>query len=345
VAEASISAGARPGWLMLAALLLIVFLGLLMLWAEPLIAPVATQQKALLLERAAQAGIDGYAVAGVHGFAWIGIVILLRPMFLLALVVAIEAWLTRGHPRHQDRALAWTARASFLVVTHLGDLMLGRLIHVPVGPLFDFTDAASPTGLRVLEMTGLFLLSMFVADFFQYWAHRAYHRFALLWRFHAVHHAPRNLDVLHKFEHPVEAVVSWFLIAVPANLMIAGVEANQLSLVAAFFLVRDDLIHMKAPINFGPLGLVLVDNRYHFIHHGRARRHYNCNFAGIFPVIDMIFGTYSKPEGEALPETGLDDRLPPARLSQYFLAALPPGEAAHPPDLHREADGKAQAAH
>ena len=323
---ATTAIGRKPGtarWVMPAALLLIVSLGLLMLWATPWIAPYSAQQKALLLERVAAGGLLNHGLAAGHGLAWIALVILLRPMLLLAFVVLIEAWLTRGQPRHQDRALAWTARALFLVVTHISDMTLGRFVPIPLGPIFDFANAATPSGLRTLQTGFLFLLAMLIAEFFQYWAHRAYHHFPFLWRFHAVHHAPRDLDVLHRFEHPVEALVSWFLIVVPVTILIAGADSGQLSVVAAFLMVRDDLLHTKAPINFGPLGRVLVDNRYHFIHHGREERHHDRNFAAVFPLFDIIFGTYVKPEKGKLPVTGLDDRLPPDRLSQYFFANLP----------------------
>ena len=323
MATAALGHDAGSRWLVPAGLALFVLLGRLMSWAEPWVVPIAAQQKALLLERFAEGGLPGYALGGVHGAAWIGIVILLRPMALLVMVVLFESWLTRGQPRPQDRLLAWTARGLFLTVTYLTDMALGRYVTFLPGPLFDFAGPASPSALRTLEMGLLLLLSLLVADFFQYWAHRAYHRFALLWRFHAVHHAPRRLDVLHNFEHPVEAVFSWFLIAAPANLVIAGVDSSQLDLLAAFFLVQNDLVHTKARVHLGPFGRVLTDNRYHFIHHSRDPRHFNTNFAAIFPLIDMAFGTYVKPQGDRLPETGLDDRLPPRRLSQYFLANLP----------------------
>jgi sterol desaturase/sphingolipid hydroxylase (fatty acid hydroxylase superfamily) len=170
-------------------------------------------------------------------------------------------------------------------------MMLGRWIDLPFGPLLDFAGPASSSALRMLEMSLLFLLSLLVADFFQYWVHRGYHRFALLWRFHAVHHAPRHLGVLRNFEHPVEAVFSWFLIAVPANLVIAGVDSSQLDLIAAFFLVQSDLVHTRARIHLGPFGRLLADNRYHFIHHSRDPAHFNTNFAAIFPLLDRLFGT------------------------------------------------------
>lgn len=331
MATAAVGGGTEKSrWLVPAGLAAFVLLGLLMSWAEPWVVPLAAQQKALLLQRFAEGGFTGYALGSVNGAAWIFIVILLRPLALLLLVVMVETALTRGEPRPRDRRLAWTARGLFLTITYLTDMMLGRSIHLPVGPLLDFAGPASPSALRTLEMGLLFLLSLLVADFFQYWAHRGYHRFALLWRFHAVHHAPRHLGVLRNFEHPVEAVFSWFLIAAPANLVIAGVDSSQLDLIAAFFLVQNDLVHTRARVHLGPLGRVFTDNRYHFIHHSRDPAHFNTNFAAIFPVIDRLFGTYCPP-GDALPDTGLDDRLPPTRLSQYFFANLPRSDAARLP--------------
>jgi sterol desaturase/sphingolipid hydroxylase (fatty acid hydroxylase superfamily) len=244
-------------------------------------------------------------------------------MLLLALVVLVEAWLAPKGRVMEKRLLAWSVRAAFLVIGYLIGMALNRYVTFVPGPLLDFAGAASPTGLRMLEMAILLVLSMGAVDFFQYWAHRAYHRFPLLWKFHAVHHAPRNLDVLNKFEHPLEGAVSWFLIALPVNALIAGVDTNQLDILAAFFLVQTHLIHMNAPIHLGPFGQVLVDNRYHFIHHSRDSRHFNTNFAAVFPVMDMLFGTYRRPEGDTLPETGIEGRLQPSRLSHYFLAHLP----------------------
>jgi sterol desaturase/sphingolipid hydroxylase (fatty acid hydroxylase superfamily) len=310
-------------WRIPTALLLIICAGAMTSWGDPWIVPAAAAQKALVLEQFARGGAVGYALAAFHASAWIGIVILLRPMLLLAFVVLVEAWLSpKGRPR-EKRLLAWTVRAVFLAITYLIGTALNRYATFLPGPLFNFAGASSPTGLRMLEMGSLLIVSMLVIDFFQYWAHRAYHRFPLLWKFHAVHHSPRNLDVLNKFEHPLEGVVSWFLIALPVNALIVGVDTNQLDILAAFFLVQTHLIHMNAPVHLGPIGHLLVDNRYHFIHHSRDPRHFDTNFAAVFPVFDKVFGTYRKPEGNELPETGIEGRLQPARLSHYFLAHLP----------------------
>jgi lathosterol oxidase len=79
---------------------------------------------------------------------------------------------------------------------------------------------------------------------------------------------------------------------------------------------------MNGPIHLGPLNRLVADNRYHFIHHSRDPRHFNSNFAAIFPVIDVMFGTWRKP-GRGLPETGLDGQLAPSTLAGYLLARLP----------------------
>lgn len=50
----------------------------------------------------------------------------------------------------------------------------------------------------------LFLIIL-LADFMQYWTHRAYHEVPFLWRFHAIHHSVKSMDWLagsrlHAFE-------------------------------------------------------------------------------------------------------------------------------------------------
>lgn len=316
----------KSRWFMPGVLLLIVLLSAAVTWTAPYIAPAAAQQKALLVESFARGGLLDYAQAAMHAAAWIGIVIVFQPMLLLAGVVLIESRLSGKSEERKNLALAWTVRAAFLIFAYALGLLLARSLPAMPGPLFDFTDAGSPSWLRTAQTAVLLLLTVLATDFFQYWAHRSFHRFGFLWKFHSVHHSPRDLDVLHAFQHPVEAAATWCLVALPLSVMIAGVDASQFSLLAAFFLVQSHLAHTKAPVHLGPLGGLLVDNRFHFIHHSREPRHFDRNFAAIFPVLDRIFGTYCKPEPGPLPPTGLAGRLPPQRLSHYFLAHLPDEE-------------------
>lgn len=329
MAEArSVETHAKASWLMPAVLLLVVAAAAGISWLDPWIATVSEAQKAGFDAARAAGGSIGYATAAFHAGLWVGVVILLRPMLLLGLVVLAEASLAPPCTEKKNRLLAWAVRAGFLMISYLLSMALARSGGFLPGPLFDAAGPGDPTLLRIGQMAGLFVLTVFVTDFFQYWAHRAYHRFAFLWKFHAVHHAPRELDALHNFVHPVEGAFSWLLVGTPVNLLIAGVDANQLDLLVAFYLVQNHIVHTRARIHFGPLGKWLVDNRYHFIHHSRDRRHFDTNFAALTPFYDRLFGTYCPPQGDTLPATGLDTHLPPSKLSHFLLATLPPDAAA-----------------
>ena len=75
-----------------------------------------------------------------------------------------------------------------------------------------------------------FLAIIFVADFSQYWIHRAFHRVPWLWRVHAVHHSSRVMDWMagsrlhlfdviaprgHHWHHAVEPVDVNFAVHLP----------------------------------------------------------------------------------------------------------------------------------
>jgi sterol desaturase/sphingolipid hydroxylase (fatty acid hydroxylase superfamily) len=211
----------------------------------------------------------------------------------------------------------------FLTAASLIGLFWDRLGLVSAEPLIKVERADEPA-VRLLQVVPVYLLLLFVADFCQYWFHRALHRFGWLWKFHAVHHSPRHLDALHNFVHPVESLGKLLLISVPTALLI-GVDAGDLYILAVILTVQGYLLHMNVPLHFGGFGRIICDNRHHFIHHSRRRADFDHNFAAMFPVIDMLFGTYRKPQPGPLPETGFDDV--PTRFSHYLLARWPGGDS------------------
>src|SRR6201999_2190212 len=62
-----------------------------------------------------------------------------------------------------------------------------------------------------------------LADVAGYWMHRAMHRVPVLWRLHAVHHAPTEL---HWFEawrqHPIDFLVHGLAVGLPGALLDAS---------------------------------------------------------------------------------------------------------------------------
>lgn len=288
--------------------------------AGPLIASVAAGEKARMLAAIGQGGLAGYALALLHLFAG-GAAFLTTPLFLLGFVVAAERWLGAAGGSRRQRALVWTVQAAYLVLAYGAGVLIGKYV-APHSPLPDFIATPLSAFSRSMMAGAYFLVILFLTDLLHYWAHRAHHRFAFLWHFHAVHHAPRGLNALHNVTHPVEQVARGLIVALPIGLL-PGADAYSLPAVfVAFYQIQNHLLHMDAPIHLGPFNRIIADNRYHFIHHSRDPRHFNKNFAAIFPVIDLMFGTWEKP-GRALPETGLDGKLVPSTLAGYMLARLP----------------------
>ena len=209
-------------------------------------------------------------------------------------------------------ALLYAVAATFL-------LFLGPFPALPE-PVVNLGQAEAESLIGPLAPLALALAALLAYDFVDYWVHRAQHRFAFLWRFHAVHHSLEDLDALNSYSHPVDLVVAYAVFAV-AGLMV-GFTFETMLLFIAFQTIQGRLAHTRAPVNFGPLGALLVDNRTHFLHHTRARARSGRNFAGTFTIFDRLFGTYERPEPSVLASTGLEEQAPPATVRDFFLARL-----------------------
>jgi sterol desaturase/sphingolipid hydroxylase (fatty acid hydroxylase superfamily) len=255
-----------------------------------------------------------------RGLLILALVVLVQPLAVIGVMLCIELWAGPRQREAKNYLLTWSVQAVFLTCATFLGLMGAKLGLLPKEPLFKVAPGAGIAGL-LLQTLPLYLLALFVADFFRYWFHRAQHRFPILWHFHAVHHSPRDLDVLHNITHPLEQLGNLFLVAIPAAFLI-GVDAGQLYLLSAFFAVQGHLLHMNVPVHFGPLRYLLCDNRYHFIHHSRDPADFDSNFAGMFPLLDRLFGTYREPRPGPLPETGFDGHGP-TRFSHYLTGRWP----------------------
>jgi sterol desaturase/sphingolipid hydroxylase (fatty acid hydroxylase superfamily) len=63
--------------------------------------------------------------------------------------------------------------------------------------------------------------------------------------------------------------------------------------------------HSAIRVQLPWLDRVIVTPQVHRIHHSVDPAHHNCNFADALPIIDIIFGTYRRPERDHFPNTGL----------------------------------------
>jgi sterol desaturase/sphingolipid hydroxylase (fatty acid hydroxylase superfamily) len=243
----------------------------------------------------------------------------LPPLVVLAGCAWVETWIAKERPPRASDRLIWPVQLAFGAATLIA-LSVLALAYFPPTPLIHL-ELTSGSLLEWTKLVLIYIVALIASEFVFYWLHRAEHRYAWLWRFHAVHHSQHHLDILHAVTHPVEGVMRLMVVAGSIGLLV-GFDLTPLCLLVALMTLQSRLTHMRAPINFGPLGRILADNRYHFIHHSRDPADYNCNFSDRFPFIDMLFGTY-RPPREVLPETGLPDRAAPMSLTQYMLAVCP----------------------
>jgi sterol desaturase/sphingolipid hydroxylase (fatty acid hydroxylase superfamily) len=143
-----------------------------------------------------------------------------------------------------------------------------------------------PPALQALEM-------LLLGDFIAYWSHRLFHG-RTLWRFHAVHHSSTEVDWLSSVRlHPVNDAVSRVLQALP--LFLLGFTPGLLAAYVPFLAFYAILLHANVRWTFGPLRYVLASPTFHRWHHTTEREGLDKNFAGLFPFIDLLFGTFYMP--------------------------------------------------
>jgi len=147
----------------------------------------------------------------------------------------------------------------------------------------------------------LFLMYLALYDFTLYIVHRLQHALPWWWGLHSLHHSQRQLscwsnDRDHYLDDLFEILI---LGGVSAIIGIAPVEYAAIVLCGQLV---ENFSHANVRIGFGPiLDKVLVDPRYHRLHHMRADParpgFHNCNYALIFPAWDILFGTalYKEP--------------------------------------------------
>lgn len=156
---------------------------------------------------------------------------------------------------------------------------------------------------------------LLVSDFCLYWMHRAFHRPAL-WRFHAVHHASRELDWISAARfHPVNLLFG--SIAVDVGLLMAGVTPDIFLVVGPFNVVTSAFVHANLDWTLGPFRRLLAGPVFHRWHH--TLEHGDRNFASTFSFLDVMFGTFYMPEGVLPQNYGIEDKEMPEGLAMQTL--------------------------
>ncbi len=144
------------------------------------------------------------------------------------------------------------------------------------GPL-----SRQPVWLQCVEI-------LLLSDFVDYWTHRLFHR-GPLWRVHAIHHSPQEMNWISSSRvQPLNDLVTRACQLLP--ILVLGFSASAILSVVPLVSFYVMFLHSNVRWDFGPLRWVLVSPAYHRWHHAADEEGIDKNFAGIFPVWDLLFG-------------------------------------------------------
>ena len=154
-----------------------------------------------------------------------------------------------------------------------------------------------------------------IGDFLGYWQHRLFHG-SRLWPFHAVHHSSTELDWLSSVRlHPINDIGAKLIVAVP--LVALGFNLTPVALYAPITTFYAIMVHANVRWDLGPFRAVFTSPAFHRWHHTKADEGQNKNFAGAFPLWDILFGTYYMPRRQPT-VFGIDDPMPDGFIGQMI---------------------------
>ena len=268
-------------------------------------------------------GLGEFAENAFEGTEWF-LIGVCEILLILLVLRPLEAMI----PVHAftDRRARWNDFV-YTVVHRLGAFAV--LIFFLLDPLIDqFTGFLHLHGIHQFELDKIwpgvsdqplvsFFLYLLVIDFFDYWYHRAQHNIGWWWGLHSLHHSQQNMNLWSDDRnHLLDDLLRDLFLAMIA--LIIGVQPAQYVLLVALSRLLQSVQHANIRLHFGAIGdRLLVSPRFHRLHHaigvGHESRGVNTlgghNFAVLFPVWDMVFGT-ARFGGEFV-GTGVRDQLLP----------------------------------
>jgi sterol desaturase/sphingolipid hydroxylase (fatty acid hydroxylase superfamily) len=104
-------------------------------------------------------------------------------------------------------------------------------------------------------------------------------------------------------------------------MLIAGISPNVFVVLGPLTIAHSAFVHANLDWTLGPFKYVIAGPVFHRWHHTAAERGGEKNFAGTFPVFDLIFGTFYMPVGQLPDQYGIAEREFPTDFT---------GQLAHP---------------
>lgn len=206
---------------------------------------------------------------------------------LLVILLYAENKLARHHYVHrypQDVKHLVLALTNGLGVVLLLSVPLFYFLSLEIGFLWQLS----------LEPWMTILVGIVALDSWQYAWHRLNHRIPLLWRFHQVHHADREMTISTAFRfHPVEMMISMGMRMLVLTMMGVPVESVLIYDAISLPIIWFHHANITLPDKVERLvRLMIVTPGMHEVHHSRVREEMDSNYASVLSLWDRVFGSY-----------------------------------------------------
>ncbi|MEQ8369431.1 MAG: sterol desaturase family protein [Alphaproteobacteria bacterium] len=252
--------------------------------------------------------------ASIADQAWQMLVGESRRLALLAVLFSLLALAVKRRRLLADARRALPA-VRLNLIYHLIDLAAVLPLMVLLVDLIDRATTAG--GLRLLNTADFAVWPLWVAvlacvvvsDFIGYWRHRLLHLSAL-WPVHAIHHSDPAMTAttLMRF-HPLNRLATTAINAMALSLV--GFPPAVIAINGVIRTWYGFAVHADLPWTWGPLRRILVSPVMHRWHHVRDMTGHGTNFATVFALWDVLFGTWRMPP-TAMPPLGVRDAGFPA---------------------------------
>ena len=253
-----------------------------------------------------QAGVNSLTVLAISTLATLGVVIggeLLLPL--------TRRWRPSVRDNYYPDIVIFITN-NLLLVSPLVQVLIASFAVKLAGGGFGVWPDHWPLWLQLF-------LALLVAEFGNYWFHRATHEVPFLWRFHRLHHSPSRLYWLNATRfHYLDVTLLSITGAIPLLLLGAGPEVIVLHTVFSMF--HGYWQHANTHQRLGLLNYLVSGPELHRWHHNIEQRVANSNYGSNLIVWDLVFGTFHWPADKTqLYSIGIDDpNYPRTPLAQML---------------------------
>ena len=255
-------------------------------------------------------------------------IIKLLPYVIAAglLFTALTAWFAcnPGERWWRSRDLVtdlsyWFVIPVFTRFLRIGLLVLGAAlifdIHGEKDIIDFFENGHGPLARMPFWLQTVFYLV--ASDFMLYWIHRVFHGGAF-WKYYAVHHSSEEVNWISAARfHPVNLSLGPVLVDVV--LLLGGIPPAVLGILVPFNVLMSAFVHANLNWSLGPFKYVIAGPVFHRWHHTALDRGGMKNFAGTFPIFDLMFGTFYMPAHELPDAYGIGDPQFPRSFGGQLL--------------------------